>query len=446
VVSTWALLSLLLAAQAPADAEPTDAGDEASAAAPAPALSNEELAAEVRRLVRELDAVELAAREAAEQQLVDLGGAALPHLPEPSDRMSAEVKERLSRVREKLQHLASAAVVEPTSVTLKTSGEPLSKVFEAIAAQTGNKLQDYRTELGQDARDPKLTLDLEAVPFWAAVDKILDESDSTIYAYADDLTDALAVVDRPLEERPRLGRPAGYAGPLRLEATRVSAEIDPRQEMGGYLELELQALWEPRLRPISFQHYIGEIEALDEDGQAIAVQSEDSALEVTVQSGEHAKDLRIPLALAGNTSERIATLKGRLVALLPGQVETFVFDDFKKANQSLRKANVTVTLESVRRNNEVWSVRVRVKYDDAAGALESYLDWVYSNVAYLEDPSGKRIDFDGSETTRRTENEAGMAYVFGIEGSVKGYKFVYETPSVIVPLDIAYELKDIPLP
>jgi hypothetical protein len=442
MLSTLALLSLLSAVQAPeAAASGESATSDSQSAEP-----TEDLAAQVRRLVRELDAPELAAREAAEQQLVDLGAAALTHLPEPDDRMTAEVKERLSRAREKLQRAASTAIVQATTLTLQTESEPLSKVLDKIAEQTGNKLQDYRSELGQEPRDPKLTLSLEKAPFWEALDKILDEAESTIYAYADDVPEALAVVDRPMEELPRLGRPTAYSGPFRLEATRVAAEVDPRRPEAGSLELEVQALWEPRLRPISFQHYVGEVQATDENGQAIAVRSEDAALELSVQPGEHAKDLRLMLAPAGSTSEKIASLKGRLVALLPGQVETFAWEDFKRANQQQRKAGVTVTLERVRKNNEIWEVRVRVRYDEAAGALQSHLDWVFNNEAYLENADGERIDFDGSEPTRRTENEAGMAYYFGIEGSIKGHKFVYKTPAVIVPLEVPYELKDIPLP
>ena len=61
--------------------------------------ASDDLAADVRRLVAQLDYSELAARERAEEQLVKLGPAALPFLPSPTDRMPAETAERLSRVR-----------------------------------------------------------------------------------------------------------------------------------------------------------------------------------------------------------------------------------------------------------------------------------------------------------------------------------------------------------
>ena len=57
-----------------------------------------QLAGEVRRLVRQLDADDLTTRDQAERQLVELGAAVLDHLPNVTARTPAEVKERLGRV------------------------------------------------------------------------------------------------------------------------------------------------------------------------------------------------------------------------------------------------------------------------------------------------------------------------------------------------------------
>ena len=39
-----------------------------------------------------------------------------------------------------------------------------------------------------------------------------------------------------------------------------------------------------------------------------------------------------------------------------------------------------------------------------------------------------------------------IAYLFALERPLSDYRFVYETPSLIVRQPIAYELKDIDLP
>jgi hypothetical protein len=118
----------------------------------------------------------------------------------------------------------------------------------------------------------------------------------------------------------------------------------------------------------------------------------------------------------------------------------------KKSNQQKRRAGVIVTLESVRRNNEIYEVRVRIQFDETSGALQSHLDWASTNEAYLEAPDKTKVPPDGTDPTRSTEDEFGMAYLFGLDEKLTGYTFVYKTPAVFVELPVEYEIKDIPLP
>jgi hypothetical protein len=127
-------------------------------------------------------------------------------------------------------------------------------------------------------------------------------------------------------------------------------------------------------------------------------------------------------------------------------METFRFTDLQKGNQQAGRAGVTVILEQTRKNNELWEIRVRVRFDDPSGSLQSHYDWVLNNEVYLEGPDKQPITPDAAETTRRTEEEAGMAYLFAVDGPLKGYSLVYKTPSVIVSLPVSYEMKDLELP
>jgi hypothetical protein len=405
-----------------------------------------DLKAQVRSLIRDLDAAELATREGAEQKLLDLGPAALDLLPQPTNKMSAEVRERLGRVREKLQRAEAEAVTKAAVVTLDVEKQPLSKVLEAIEKQSGNQFNDYRETFGQQSRDPKVTLQVEGAPFWQAVDQALDEADSTIYAYADDQPDALAIVDRPEGELPRLERAVAYSGPFRLEATSMEVFADLRNPLSRSLTLLLDLAWEPRLKPVTVEMAMSDIEAVDEGGNPIDVDGEEGRQEITIVAGEHVTELRVPLVMPQRSVARIASLKGKFTALVPGRMEEFRFTDFKKANQSQPRNGAVVTLERVRRNNEIWEFRVRVRFDDAAGALQSHLDWISNNEAELETSDGTRIEADGIETYRRTDDEVGVGYLFGIDGGLAGLTLVYKTPTVIVPLEVDFELKDMELP
>src|SRR5574340_912747 len=83
------------------------------------APADEALKLEVRRLVRQLDAAQLAQREAAEAALVKLGPKVVDLLPGASERTSAEVLQRLGRVRQQLQRSAAEAAVQPAKITLQ---------------------------------------------------------------------------------------------------------------------------------------------------------------------------------------------------------------------------------------------------------------------------------------------------------------------------------------
>src|SRR5262249_20105362 len=131
------------------------------------------------------------------------------------DQAPAEVRERLGRVRLQLERARAEGAVKSSFVTL--SGElPLSEVVKAFSKQTGNKIIDFREEVGQETADPKLKLALEKTPFWTALDGVLDQAGLTIYSHAG--ADGLAFYSRSPDELPRSGQ-GTVIGAFRLEPT-----------------------------------------------------------------------------------------------------------------------------------------------------------------------------------------------------------------------------------
>ena len=420
-------------------------GQAGGQAAAAPAGPAQDLAAQVRQLIRELNAPELAKRDAAQQKLLELGPDVLDLLPEPTDRTSAEEKQRLKQIRDKLQRAQAEASVQSSTVTLK--GEMLlSEALAAIQKQTGNLMIDHREQFNQQAADPKITLELEKVPFWRAVDEVLDKAGLSVYPYAEQ--DGVAVVSRGENDLPRLESATSYAGAFRLEATELLARRNLRNPQDHRLQLQLEVSWEPRLDPITIQQDLSQMSAVDEQGKAIAIEGAEGVLEASIVPGELTTELLVPFALPNRDVKKIASLKGKLLAMVPGRVETFRFANLTQRNVEQRKAGVTVVLDQVRKNNDVWEVRVLVRFDKASGALESHRGWIFNNEAYLETAGAepKRINFDGFETTRQTDEEVGMAYVFDLEKGPQGLTFVYKTPSVVTVLPVEYEMKNLELP
>jgi hypothetical protein len=408
------------------------------------AAASNDLKDEVRRLVRQLDSDELAQRNAAEEALVQKGPAALELLPAATDRLSAEVRERLGRVRQKLQQAAVESSVKPSLITLDGDAMPLSKILAAMAEQSGNKIVDYRQQFGQPAGDPSLKVHFDKTPFWQALDRVLDQANLTVYPFGDE--PGLNIVGRGVGQTLRAAN-AVYAGPFRFEPMRLDAQSDMRDLKASILRLTLEATWEPRLKPISITQRMADVEAVDDRLKQLKVASEDAEIEVPVEGLKSAVELTLPFVLPPREAKEIARVKGKITAAIPGRIEEFRFGDLTKAkNVEKRMAGVTVTLEQVRKNNETWEVFVRTRFDDAGEALASHRGWIFRNEAYLEGPDGKPIAYDTMETTLQTKNEVGVSYIFVLDKPPDNMKFVYKTPGAILGTKVEYEIRNLDIP
>ncbi len=397
-----------------------------------------DLAAEVQRLVRQLDDGQRAQRDAAEQALLALGFEALGLLPRVTSRTPAEVKERLGRVRKALELASAESISKPTVVTLE-GDLSLAEALQALEQQTGNRVTGY------ERREGRVQVAFQNTPYWQALDDILDQAALKIQEFGGK-TNALVVSARPPNERPRSGH-AIATGVFRIEPVRLEARRDLRNPAVDGLRLTLNIAWEPRVSPITLRQPLSEIQATDERDQPLAVSGTQGALNASVELGMSTVDLVIPLQLPSRDVRQIRTLRGRLTALVPGPIEAFEFTDLEQARDvEQERAGAVVTFERLRKNVDLYEARMALRFDDAANALESHRGWVYRNEAYLVDAQGQKLESVGMQATRQGVNEVGVAYLFDLPQGPEGYRFVYKTPAVLLQLGMTYELSNIDLP
>ncbi len=414
------------------------------------ATAKPELADEAARLVRQLDASQLVARDEAEQKLLELGPDVLALLPTIGGRTSAEVALRVTRLQQKLLRSQALAAAEPSLVTLKGDALPLADVFKEITKQTGNVIHDNRPGQGEDADDTRVKVDFDKTPFWRALDNVLDQAGLTLYGFSGQR--GVTVIARPPGAADRVAHGC-YAGLFRLEGVRFEAVRDLRNENMESLKLFLDATWEPRLQPIAIMQPLGEVSATGSDAKPIAVASADAEPEAMIREGISTAELEIPLVLPPRGTEKISVLKGKLVALVPGPLHDFRFRDLKVARKNApaarneqRKAGTTVAIDQVRKNNAAWEVSVRVKFEGPSSALESHRSWILENEAYFEDDKGQRVEPGGIEQTLQSKDEVGINYYFDTKDNPETLVFVYRTPITILELPVTYEFHDLRLP
>ena len=410
-----------------------------------------ELQRSIDRLVRQLNDDRAKVRDDAENALMELAGSRakeqeefLELLPRPNDQMPPAVHDQLTTIRKRVEELAASANTAATSITLLAVKKPVSEVIATIEEQTGNRLVDYRNQFGQAPVDLPLSFDFQEKPFWPAVDQILDLAGLDIYNFAGE--DALALVARDEGRRPRTGQ-AVYSGPFRIEVTRIQAQRNPRQPVQDGLKIGLEVAWEPRFRPIVITQSLAEIVAVGDKNQPILSLSETPVLSVEVPAGNQATEFVLPFKLPPRTIQQIVTLRGTLQALVPGRQVSFHFDNLATASKETQsQGGVRVTLDAVRKQNEIWEVHMRLGLEEDHQAFESHRGWAYQNVTYLLDKKGELIESAGLETTSQSPSEIGIVYLFDISDGIENATWVYETPAAIVLLPVEYQLKNIKLP
>lgn len=402
-----------------------------------------DLAAEVRRLVSDLDSLEIARRQTAEDELLKLGPQVLDFLPRDAGPGKAETAQRLSRIRQKLQRVRAGLGLQASQVTLRGK-MPLASILASFEPQTGNKISTARLEDARNVLQRELDADFRQTPFWTAIDELLAKAGLTVYPYGEQASIELMAASGP--QPPPAGH-VSYTGPFRFEIVGLLAQRTFRAPQTGSLKLEIEVAWEPRLAPISLTQRMADVQAIDDRGRRLAVDTPEATLEVAVPRGPIASRLVLPMTLPPRDARAIGELRGTLSVLAPGPVETFRFTDPGRAqNVAKRVAGVSVMLENATKLGGTLEVRLLVHFDQPRDALASHRTWIFSNPAYLETPDGKTIKPDSASPTRQTANEVGISLVFPIDRALDHYAFVYQTPTMILTAPLEFRFRDIPLP
>lgn len=354
---------------------------------------------------------------------------------------------RLRELADQLHDPGGAKRKIPSSiVTLQLDNVPIWDALQELEKQTGNKAIDWAREMGGAPAGgmARVSCDLKNVPYWLAVDELLDGAVLDVHGQSG--SDALAIAPRPRGGVERSGR-AAYNGPFRVEAIDIQSQRNLRRPGDSHLMLQLQAAWEPKLRPIALTQKAADLEASVGEIASLTPQHADAVYNAEVPAGAQAVEIVLPFHLPPRTAPSISTLRGKLWALVPDRQATFKFDKLTAAaGKSQRDADVEIIVDKVFKNDEIWELHMRLKLDENNHALESHRGWAFENRSYLVDSTGEVLENVGLETISEDEQEIGVAYFFDPGDSLDGYTWVYETPVDMAETQIDYELRDIALP
>ncbi len=279
--------------------------------------------------------------------------------------------------------------------------------------------------------------------FWHAVDLVLDQANLDINFYGGDRGTLQLVARNP--ERPSRVDAAAYAGVYRIEPTSVTSRRMLNNPKLSALNIAVEISWEPRLTPIGLTIPIAQLAGKLDDDAVLKPQESGETIDVNTNSELAFSEFYMPMQLPAGQPEKIVSLSGTIIALLPGKRQTFELSLTGPSSKKTIDA-MTVEIESVRKNGPLYEIRVAVSLQNADRSLESHRHWIFENEVYVKRKDGSRADHLGYEVFRQTESGVGIGYLFDLGDTINESTFLYQSPTAVVPNEVPFVIQDIALP
>ena len=417
-------------------------------AAPAPqvppkAAGEEALAERVTALLKQLESPRRQIRAEAERELLELGPAVLPLLPDRRDLASESVRGVVARVRPLLQERAARGATKASQLELRGQ-RTLREWCAEVLRQTGNRV--VCDTLSQADQDRLLSVESLAGDFWPVWEAFWK---GTEWSWRLDAEAAALRIERRPAEAPR-AEPLAVttSGVHRLVLERVQWKERPNAP--PLVRVRVRVTAEPRVRHLLWQFRDGAQrgEIVEPDGDVVSLRpfSPESQRELPPGGGE--AEMQFDFEGPAKRPGQRLRLNLELVALAAPVEVPLRFGELSELVNALeprprrqRAGGVEVTLERVgliEQGPEAGTavVRVAVLYNQAGTIFESYRNWILHNEAWLERGPGDTIRREAaSEPTFEPGGRVGMAYRFlGVKSPQELQTFVYNAPALMIEL------------
>lgn len=394
----------------------------------------------VSKLFRSLDSNRTSEREDAEKELLKLGPAILDKLPPVRDSDSSEALLRNERIRETLEAQEQAAILLPTRIQL-TGSMPGSEALRKISELSGNTIPLEETpglDLTIDARFAETT-------FWEAFDEVLDQLNLTVMPGDGE---SIRLIPQQ-EDAPLRIQMAAYSGAFRLEPIQVIQSSNLQSPDRSTLTLDFLFAWEPRLNPSLITFPTEKIQLICDNGEILRPRTQEPITFIPVGGSQLQISLDFPMP--SKQAKKIDRFEGAFQAAVPGRMAGVSFSDLaNKRSAKLSNGSLNVTLEQARKNRDVYELLVSVQHEGGGASVSgkpvSSQAWSTLQDVFLLDSQDQRIENVGWSTTRMTDKEMGMSFLFELEKGLEGCKFVFRAPGSLHVQEVDFALVDIPLP
>lgn len=343
----------------------------------------------------------------------------------------------------------SVAVLHAGTVTLRGRDVALSQALAEVRTQTGVTVVDARGE-----KDGPVSLNLDKVSFWQAVDAIaLAARAKAVYGRDGGVQ---LVKLRPKEQ----AAPVSYDGDFRVRALSVLAKRDLDSDSGS-CDLTLELTWTPTVRPLFVATRPHGVRIVDKKSQALDVEDEGPVLAAVEDKPGVLVDVSLPRPPRQQT--HLGSVEGKILAVVPSKFLSFTYAADLAALKDavadgavrrLVQDDVTCRIERVVEGKDRWSIQVGLEYPAGARVLESFQAsaMVVHNELVLMSGDGKRrlvpseyvVDSVSSRRARVTYHFRDRPE--GRLGALREWKPRYRAAARIVDVPVSFRFRDVALP
>ena len=398
------------------------------------------LAVKIAEFQQQLGSTSVKDRDAAEASLIELGVKSLDYLDPITDETPPDTIERLARIRKALETLVVTKATKPKLITLNGNFS-IKEAAEKITAISGNKIV-WPDELDAQMQERKVDLAIEKASFWQAMNQFETKAKLRISSIGGTAGQIFLI---PAENNPP-PIPTDANGIFQISVLQISSRRNLENPELDYCGLRIRVRWEPRLAPITLAIPASSITVIDEFDDKVLLPNPTATFSAAVQPEIPEVEFSIPIGLVDRQIEKIARLEATLNAVMPGRTESFEFRKIGRLEPGYKqsKAGVSVSINGIEKNEELYGVLVKYSFDETGDALESHMSWIFENPLKLIDKDGKEYEPLAKESAGRAENAASIRYYFSDDPAAMTLKC--ETPAAIVSTAVKILLKDIPLP
>jgi len=388
----------------------------------------------IQELLRKLDDDAIDARASAAAALIEMGKAALPALKRALAGAGIELKDRLGEVIRKIQDRERLSTLLPplSRITLQAKNQPLREVFAKVSKQTTTPI-DY-SEVPEDAR---ITVSLDRVPLWKAIDQICRASGKTM---ADVRSDHVAITPEPYVALP--GKLTDLFS-VTLQRIELSTEVTfGSQERYEQFTAQLQVGWGKGARPSYLVARIAEL--VDENGNQLIAPGEEieAGVRAPVATDAVGQEITLPSSRGpGPQATKINKLHVEVEFEFPLKyAETKIDLSGAKTSGAAECAEFSVRLHKFeRQDGTVTGALVMTPKGPLEGEIQT-------EAVILRDKKGKEYSVGVSEGSQANENETPYQLtVQNVPEEVEFVELIIRIPTEVHRERIDVDLKDLSL-